>query len=64
MAKSLTAAEIIDRLGGNSTVQAITGLSKGRISQWRGENHIPEPWMRVLKAEHPNIFGPATELAA
>lgn len=48
--------QIIDRLGGSKAVQALTGLTKGRISQWRTDNRIPTTWLRVLKAERPDIF--------
>jgi hypothetical protein len=47
---------VIDRLGGPKEVQALTGLSKGRISQWRTENHIPESWCRYLRAIRPEVF--------
>lgn len=52
----MTAADVIEALGGNKAVQKLTGLSKGRISQWRTENHIPALWLRVLRREKPAAF--------
>lgn len=52
----IDAGEVIDRLGGSKTVQEMTGLSKGRISQWRTENHIPKPWLEFLRVKHPGVF--------
>jgi hypothetical protein len=52
----MTAADIIDRLGGSKEVQKLTGLSKGRISQWRTENHIPRPWRQFFESAHPKVF--------
>lgn len=49
-------ADLIDRLGGSKAVQGITGLSKGRISQWRTENHIPRPWLKFLQSSRPELF--------
>lgn len=40
----MTAIEIIRALGGRKRVMEITLLSKGRISQWEKENHIPRSW--------------------
>lgn len=53
----MDAAQIIDRLGGTKDVMEMTGLTKGRISQWRSENHIPNTWMRIFRAERPDAFG-------
>lgn len=53
---SQTAAEIIDACGGNKAVIELTGLTKGRISQWRTENHIPRPWLRYLQKAKPGAF--------
>jgi len=41
----MTAAEIVRVLGGSKRVMEITLLSKGRISQWVKENHIPRSWL-------------------
>lgn len=37
-------------------MQQLTGLSKGRISQWRTENHIPRSWRLFLETAKPEIF--------
>jgi hypothetical protein len=52
----MTAAEIIDGLGGTKGVQALTGLSKARVSQWRTEDRIPRPWLLYLREVRPDVF--------
>lgn len=47
---------VISRLGGTKEVRRLTGLSKGRISQWRIENRIPTPWEKFLRAYKPAAF--------
>ena len=49
------ANELIDAMGGTSAVARLTGLTPGRISQWRQEG-IPVLWKRLLRAEHPAFF--------
>jgi len=50
---------LIDEFGGSKALQDLTGLSKGRISQWRTENSIPRPWRLVLQAKRPDLFDDA-----
>ncbi len=52
----MTASEIIDRLGGSKAVQELTGLSKGRVSQWRTQNRIPRSWELFLRSARPEVF--------
>lgn len=52
----MDAADIIERLGGSKAVQALTGLTKGRISQWKTENHIPKSWKKFLQSIRPDVF--------
>lgn len=47
---------IIDELGGNKAVMGMTGLTKGRISQWRTENHIPRAWRKFFAGRRPDLF--------
>jgi hypothetical protein len=54
----VTAGDIIDRIGGPKAVMGLTKLSKGRISQWRTENHIPRVWLLYLKEKKPSAFRP------
>lgn len=49
-------SQIIEKLGGPKRVCEITGLSKGRISQWKSENRIPTPWRKFLRVAHPKAF--------
>ena len=46
---------VIDTFGGTTKVSLMTGLTTGRISQWRDEG-IPHVWERVLRAENPQVF--------
>lgn len=43
--------EIVQLMGGQSAVRKITGLSRGRISQWVIGNNIPRPWAMFLSAK-------------
>lgn len=49
----MNANQIVDVMGGRKEVMKITGLSKGRISQWINENHIPLPWLTAFRALKP-----------
>lgn len=49
------ANRIIDAAGGTTAVARRFELTTGAVSQWR-DNGIPKPWMRVFKAEMPEIF--------
>ena len=65
-----TADEIIDALGGTSTVAELCDITTGAISQWRvdyatgerlsAEKGIPKPWLKFIKQMRPDLF---TELA-
>lgn len=54
----MDAKTIIDNLGGQSAVRELTGLSKGRISQWWTGNHIPRSWLLYLSEKRPEAFQP------
>jgi hypothetical protein len=47
--------KLIEKLGGPAAVIAITGLTKGRISQWIKADSIPTPWLLVFRFTHPRI---------
>jgi DNA-binding transcriptional regulator YdaS (Cro superfamily) len=46
----MDANQVIKVMGGRQAVMKITGLSKGRISQWITGNHIPVPWLAAFRA--------------
>jgi len=46
-------SKIIDALGGNKAVMESTGLSKGRISQWRNGERVPLPWLHFFLTRLP-----------
>ena len=50
----MNATKIIEAMGGRRRVMDITGLSKGRISQWASSNHIPDSWMVAFRALNPD----------
>jgi hypothetical protein len=47
---------IINALGGRKKVMEMTGLSKGRISQWATSGRIPVSWMKFFAASRPDLF--------
>ncbi|CAB3804847.1 hypothetical protein GCM10011400_51590 [Paraburkholderia caffeinilytica] len=49
----MNATKVIEAMGGRRRVMDITGLSKGRISQWTSSNHIPDSWMVAFRALDP-----------
>lgn len=59
----MNAINIIEAMGGRRRVMDITGLSKGRISQWVSSNHIPESWMVAFRALNPDAVRRAEEVA-
>lgn len=60
----MNANQVIEVMGGRKEVMKITGLSKGRISQWVNENHIPPSWLVAFRALKPGSFsGVACEAA-
>ena len=36
----------------------MTGLTKGRISQWVSDGNIPTPWLKFFEAKFPNLDWP------
>jgi hypothetical protein len=52
----MNANQVIEVMGGRKEVMKITGLSKGRISQWVNENHIPPSWLVAFRAMKPEGF--------
>jgi uncharacterized protein (DUF2249 family) len=43
----------IQDVGGRQVIIEMTGLTKGRISQWVTENHVPRPWRKYLSERFP-----------
>ncbi len=43
----------IKDIGGRKVLIELTGLTKGRISQWVTENKIPRPWIKYLLEIYP-----------
>lgn len=41
-------------IGGRKLLIELTGLSKGRISQWVIENRIPRAWIKYFIEKFPN----------
>lgn len=52
----MDASKVIEVMGGRKRVMEITGLSKGRLSQWTKENWIPTSWMTAFRAMKPEAF--------
>lgn len=52
----MNANQVIDVMGGRKAVMKITGLSKGRISQWISQNHIPRSWLVAFRTLKPEGF--------
>ncbi|HEX7907294.1 MAG TPA: hypothetical protein VF534_04280 [Paraburkholderia sp.] len=52
----MNANQVIEVMGGRQEVMRITGLSKGRISQWIKGNHIPASWLVAFRALKPEGF--------
>lgn len=53
--KTLSASEIIDRLGGTTAVAKIFEIESPSVSEWR-VNGIPKARMMYLKLAHPEVF--------
>jgi len=51
----MDAKTLITEFGGRQKVMAMTGLSKGRISQWVTTDEIPLAWLRFFKAKRPRL---------
>lgn len=50
--------KIIEAVGGRKAVMEMTGLTKGRISQWVTEESIPAPWLKFFEAKFPDLDWP------
>lgn len=59
----MKARQVIEALGGRAEVRRMTGLSKGRLSQWEKDDAIPRAWMTAFHAMHPNDI-PASAIDA
>ncbi|MGY5409978.1 hypothetical protein ACXHWJ_10100 [Alcaligenes nematophilus] len=55
----MNAKHIIEEMGGRRAVLRITGLSKGRISQWEKAGVIPRVWQLVFHHMNPVVPAPA-----
>lgn len=53
--------EIIDALGGTTTVANLFEITEGAVSQWRSEG-IPKARLMYLKLLRPDLFVDAPEL--
>ena len=51
----MNAEKIIKAIGGRKVVIEMTGLTKGRISQWVVDNSIPVPWLKFFGAKFPDL---------
>ncbi|QWF40069.1 Cro/Cl family transcriptional regulator [Bordetella hinzii] len=49
----MDANQIIEIMGGRAKVMKLTGLTKGRISQWAKEDHIPRAWLMAFHRMKP-----------
>jgi hypothetical protein len=52
----MNAIQVIKIMGGRQAVMQITGLTKGRISQWIKGDHIPSSWLVAFRAMKPTEF--------
>jgi len=55
MDKQPTPDEIIDALGGTSTVAKMSDVTDSAVSQWR-VNGIPKPQLKFLRLANPAVF--------
>jgi hypothetical protein len=60
----MNANQVIEVMGGRKAVMKITGLSKGRISQWITQNHIPNSWLAAFRALKPAAFADQADAAS
>jgi len=51
----MNSRKVIEAVGGRKQVIAMTGLTRGRISQWVTENDIPTPWLKFFEAKFPDL---------
>lgn len=59
----MNTTEIIQEMGGRQAVIELTQLSKGRISQWEKQNHIPRAWRVAFYAMNSRVPPPDANLA-
>lgn len=52
----MKAQTIIDLMGGRKQVMEITGLTKGRLSQWVSEDRIPKYWLLEFHLRKPETI--------
>ncbi|ARP53650.1 hypothetical protein ALFP_1763 [Alcaligenes faecalis] len=57
--RCMNAKHIIQEMGGRQAVLRITGLTKGRISQWEKAGEIPRAWQLVFHCMNPVVPAPA-----
>lgn len=50
--------KLIEALGGRKAVIEMTGLTRGRISHWVTQNHIPRPWLKFFQEKFPDLDWP------
>ncbi|MFT0547466.1 hypothetical protein ACMHYO_14185 [Allopusillimonas ginsengisoli] len=50
----MNANQVIEVLGGRAEAIRLTGLTKGRISQWAACGVIPRPWMMFFHERYPD----------
>lgn len=58
--KKAEARRVVKELGGPTKVGKLFGISKGAVSQWH-TNGIPNPWMRCIRAQRPDLFKAGAE---
>ena len=51
----MDARTLIEKMGGQGQVRKLTGLSKGRISQWVVSDSIPRSWAMFLSEKFPQL---------
>jgi hypothetical protein len=51
----MNAKNLIEAVGGRKKVMELTGLSRGRISQWVTGNDIPVAWLKFFQAQFPRL---------
>jgi len=51
---SMNTQKIVELAGGRKAVIAMTGLTKGRISQWIVWKNIPKPWLLFFQEKFPD----------
>lgn len=51
----MNAKQIIAAAGGRKAVIEMTGLTRGRISQWVVSDQIPKAWLKFFEAKFPHV---------